>query len=59
MYDKAYRWVAEMQEIAAFAGGETGVIYDGAAHWYAAMARDAAGANISSTALDDFVRRLG
>jgi putative dehydrogenase len=40
MYAKAYRWVAEMQEIAAFGNGEPGVtdIYDAFAEFYAAIA---------------------
>ena len=34
MFDKAYRWVAEMEEIAAFHGGETAGLYRAAAALY-------------------------
>lgn len=41
MFDKAYRWVAEMEEIAAFlGGGEIGGIYRGAAALYGEIAAD-------------------
>jgi uncharacterized membrane-anchored protein len=59
MYPKAYRWVAEMEEIAAYleadpAGAE---IYQGAAHLYErlAAARAAGGAEIET--LDAFLAR--
>ncbi len=46
MYAKAYRWVAEMREIAAFLPGETGAdaIYEGAARLYEHLAADNASA---------------
>jgi 3-hydroxyisobutyrate dehydrogenase-like beta-hydroxyacid dehydrogenase len=45
MFDKAYRWVAEMQEISAFLSPMPGAcIYDGAAELYAAIAADRAAA---------------
>lgn len=45
MFPKAYRWVAEMQEIAAFAGEDAAAaqIYRGAAELYARLARDLEG----------------
>lgn len=43
MFDKAYRWVAEMEEISAFlAGTAAGPIYAGMAGLYAAIAADRA-----------------
>jgi putative dehydrogenase len=45
MFPKAYRWVAEMEEIAAFAGEDAASrdIYLGIAQFYARLARDQAG----------------
>jgi len=42
MYPKAYRWVAEMEEVSGFAGenAETKDIYAGIARFYEHMARD-------------------
>lgn len=59
MYPKAYRWVAEMQEIAAFAGedGPTRDIYTGIAALYAELAQDAAGPKQEVGALDAFLGR--
>jgi L-threonate 2-dehydrogenase len=39
---KAYRWVAEMQEIAGFVGDDpaAGEIFAGAAHFYERIAED-------------------
>lgn len=43
MFDKAYRWVAEMEEIAAFlGGGETGGMFRAAAALYTQIAADRA-----------------
>ena len=58
MYPKAYRWVAEMQEIAAFAGEDaaTQEIYGGIAALYERLARDQAGPQRETGALDDFLR---
>ncbi len=44
MFPKAYRWVAEMQEIADFAGEDAAArdIYQGIARFYQALADDAA-----------------
>ena len=57
-YPKAYRWVAEMREIAAFLGAEAGgaEMFEGAARLFEAMAADVAGAGTDRAALD---RMLG
>ena len=59
MYPKAYRWVAEMQEIADFAGEDiaTRQIYTGIAALYGRLAQDAAGAKQEIGALDAFLGR--
>jgi 3-hydroxyisobutyrate dehydrogenase-like beta-hydroxyacid dehydrogenase len=59
MYPKAYRWVAEMQEIAAFAGEDapTRDIYTAIAALYAGLAQDAAGPKQEVGALDAFLGR--
>ncbi len=58
MYPKAYRWVAEMQEIAAFAGEDpaTQEIYRGIAALYESLAQDQAGPQRDIGALDAFLR---
>ena len=58
MYPKAYRWVAEMQEIAAFAGEDAATrdIYAAIAALYQGLARDAAGPMTDVGALDAFLR---
>jgi putative dehydrogenase len=54
MFDKAYRWVAEMEEIAAFLGDlPAAPIYQGAARLYEAIAADRA-----SPKSDGMVARL-
>jgi putative dehydrogenase len=58
MYRKAYRWVAEMQEIARFAGaGDEGAeaIYSGAARLYERLARDLENEGIETAALTAFL----
>ncbi len=59
MYPKAYRWVAEMQEIAAFAGenAATRGIYTAIAALYDGLAQDAAGPRHDVAALDAFLKR--
>ena len=59
MYPKAYRWVAEMEEIAAFAGDDaaTRQIYQGIAALYARLAQDEAGPRQEIGALDAFLKR--
>jgi hypothetical protein len=57
MFPKAYRWVAEMQEIAAFAGEDAAAaeIYRGAAELYARLARDVAGEGAEAGRLESFL----
>ncbi len=58
MYPKAYRWVAEMQEVAAFAGAEdpaAGAVFDGIAAFYQRLAEDQAGPKREIAALDAFM----
>jgi 3-hydroxyisobutyrate dehydrogenase-like beta-hydroxyacid dehydrogenase len=59
MYSKAYRWVAEMEEIATFAGEDapTQGIYNSIAAFYQALAEDHAGPQRDVAALDAFLRR--
>ncbi len=58
MYPRAYRWVAEMQEIAAFAGDDPGArqIYEGAADLYERLAADHQGDNAEIGLLDAFFK---
>jgi putative dehydrogenase len=59
MFPKAYRWVAEMQEIAQFASEDpaTAKIYLGASDLYDRMAQDLSGDKHETTALTDFFKR--
>ncbi len=59
MYPKAYRWVAEMQEIAAFAGEDVAArdLYTAMAAFYERLAQDAAGPRQEVGALDGFLGR--
>jgi putative dehydrogenase len=56
MLPKAYRWVAEMQEIAAFAGDDVAArdVFVGFAALFERMARDVAGEKRESAALTGF-----
>jgi putative dehydrogenase len=56
MHSKAYRWVAEMEEIAAFVGpGQTGDgFYQSAARLYERIAADFEGPRVETSALDAF-----
>ncbi len=58
MYPKAYRWVAEMEEIAGFIGASDagGTILDGAARFYERIAADAEGEQRDTSALSAFYR---
>ncbi len=60
MYPKAYRWVAEMNEIADFAGGDaaTRAIYRGLAGLFDDLAQDQAGAREAVGQLDAFLDRV-
>jgi L-threonate 2-dehydrogenase len=56
---KAYRWVAEMQEIAGFVGDDPAAreLYDGAAHFYARMAEDFSADKKAVAALKEFLSK--
>lgn len=58
MYPKAYRWIAEMEEIAGFIGEpDAGApMLDGAARLYRRIADDAAGKQRDTSALSAFYR---
>jgi 3-hydroxyisobutyrate dehydrogenase-like beta-hydroxyacid dehydrogenase len=57
MPPKAYRWVAEMHEIAGFVGEDPTAheLYEGAAHFYERIADDFDGDKTDVTALTDFL----
>ena len=57
MYSKAYRWVAEMEEIASFAGEDaaTREMYTGIARLYEKLAADYAGEKRDTATLDHFL----
>ena len=57
MYQKAYRWVAEMREIADFLGDDpaAAMIYEGMARLYERFAADEAGPKQEVDALDAFL----
>ena len=57
MPPKAYRWVAEMHEIAGFVGEDPTAheLYEGAAHFYERMAEDFDGGKKDVTALMEFL----
>ncbi len=57
MYSKAYRWVAEMEEIASFAGEDaaTREMYTGIARLYEKLAADYAGEKHDTATLDHFL----
>jgi putative dehydrogenase len=58
MPGKAYRWVAEMEEIAGFVGEGSAAreLYEAAAHFYAGMAEDFAANKKDAAALDAFLK---
>jgi L-threonate 2-dehydrogenase len=59
MPPKAYRWVAEMHEIADFVGEDPAAheLYAGAAHFYEQIAEDFAGDRSQVLALEEFLRK--
>ncbi len=59
MYQKAYRWVAEMREIAEFAGEDaaTAALYEAIAQFYQRLAEDEAGPKLEIGALRKFLAR--
>jgi 3-hydroxyisobutyrate dehydrogenase-like beta-hydroxyacid dehydrogenase len=61
MYSKAYRWVAEMDEIAEFVGADPAAhaLLGGAARLYERIASDFAGDKAEVAELEAFVRRPG
>ena len=58
MFAKSGRWVGEMQEIAAFTGGEPAAIYQAMAGFFEMIARDAEGDGARVAELAESVRRL-
>jgi 3-hydroxyisobutyrate dehydrogenase-like beta-hydroxyacid dehydrogenase len=61
MYSKAYRWVAEMEEIAQFVGEDPAArnFYEGAARLYERLAADFDGEGKEIAALDAFCKPKG
>jgi 3-hydroxyisobutyrate dehydrogenase-like beta-hydroxyacid dehydrogenase len=61
MYSKAYRWVAEMEEIAKFVGEDPAArnFYEGAARLYERLAADFDGERKEIAALDAFCKPKG
>ena len=59
MPGKAYRWIAEMREIAGFVGDDPAAreLYAGAAHFYAEMAADFSGDRKDVAAIKAFLAR--
>jgi hypothetical protein len=59
MPPKAYRWVAEMHEIAGFVGDDptASELYQGAAHFYERVAADFDGGKQDVKALGDFLSK--
>jgi putative dehydrogenase len=59
MYSKAYRWVAELDEIGAFVGGDHAehAMFDAAARFYERMADDFDGEKEEAGALDKFIQK--
>jgi 3-hydroxyisobutyrate dehydrogenase-like beta-hydroxyacid dehydrogenase len=59
MYSKAYRWVAEMEEIAAFVADDPAAqkMFESYAQFYERMASDHDGDKRETGALTDFVKR--
>jgi 3-hydroxyisobutyrate dehydrogenase-like beta-hydroxyacid dehydrogenase len=60
MHSKAYRWVAEMEEIAAFVGADRpgAGFYDAAARLYETIAVDFEGPRVETEALDAFCAKV-
>jgi putative dehydrogenase len=58
---KAYRWIAEMQEIAGFVADDPAArdLYEGAARFYEQMAEDFSGDQKAAAALERFLKRSG
>lgn len=60
MIPKAYRWVAEMQEISGFLGPDhpASQIYQGFARWFEHLARDAKGEAVDASLLKAFAESI-
>ena len=56
---KAYRWIAEMQEIAGFVGDDPAAreLYQGAAYFYERIAEDSTAEKRDVAALRDFLAK--
>jgi len=61
MPPKAYRWVAEMHEIAGFVGEDAAAheLYEGAAHFYESFAADFGAEKKDAAALAAFLKKSG
>jgi 3-hydroxyisobutyrate dehydrogenase-like beta-hydroxyacid dehydrogenase len=61
MIPKAYRWVAEMQEISGFLGPDhpASQIYQGFARWFEHLAGDAKGEAVDASLLKAFAANIG
>ncbi len=59
MYGKAYRWVAELDEIAGFVGAERpeSAMFTAAARFYEEIAADVAGDSRETATLDSFLKK--
>jgi 3-hydroxyisobutyrate dehydrogenase-like beta-hydroxyacid dehydrogenase len=59
MYSKAYRWVAEMEEIAGFVGDDEAAreMFEGTARLYERIAADEAGEKKETAALTAFLKK--
>jgi 3-hydroxyisobutyrate dehydrogenase-like beta-hydroxyacid dehydrogenase len=57
MLPKAYRWVAEFEEIAQFTGGSEAEIFKGIARLYDRVAADVAGAKAEAATLTGFYKK--
>jgi 3-hydroxyisobutyrate dehydrogenase-like beta-hydroxyacid dehydrogenase len=59
MYTKAYRWVAEMEEISVFTGEDkaAGALFAAAAQFYERIAADVEGEGRETAALTEFCRK--
>ncbi len=56
IFPKAYRWVAEMQEIGAFLGAGGQRLFDGAAMQFDRLAQDHAGDRADEAAIRGFLK---
>jgi 3-hydroxyisobutyrate dehydrogenase-like beta-hydroxyacid dehydrogenase len=56
IFAKAYRWVAEMEEIGDFLGGGGQTLYDGAARQFQRLAEDREGSRADEAAIRGFLR---